>query len=63
MATNGELTCNVAACTAAVTLMVYRGTGESRVYQGKVTARLVFTKYVLLNEADFWDETCTKETA
>lgn len=59
----GELTCNVAACTAAVTLMVYRGTGESRVYQGKVTARLVFTKYVLLNEADFWDETCTKETA
>lgn len=54
----GTLACEAGSCTAGVTAQIYVRTGPQYVYSGELSARLVFTAYRLLREAEYWSESC-----
>lgn len=55
----GSVTCNKADCLADVAMRVYKASGTSHVYQGEVSVRLAFTRFVKTAETEHWSETCT----
>lgn len=55
----GDVSCNAADCIASVTMSVYKASGTSHVYQGEVSLRLPFTRFVRQSETEHWSETCT----
>ena len=55
----GDVSCGAADCIASVTMTVYKASGTSHVYQGEVSVRLPFTRFVKQSETDHWSETCT----
>lgn len=55
----GKVTCNKADCIADIKLTVYKSAGTNHVYQGDVSLRFPFTRFVKNAETDHWSETCT----
>ena len=56
----GNRSCDEGACRATVTMEVYKGKGEGRLYFGAVRAILNFMKFSLTSETESWEETCVE---
>ena len=56
---SGSTSCNGRECISSVRMTVFAGTGASAVYSGEVFARLVFVRFMKIDEAEYWSETCT----
>ena len=55
----GKVSCNKADCIADIKLTVYKSAGTNHVYQGDVSLRFPFTRFVKNAETEHWSETCT----
>ena len=54
----GTRSCEGQNCIAAVTMEVYMGKADSRLFFGELKANLYFTKFSLTSETESWEETC-----
>ena len=56
---DGTVSCTEASCLANVLMTVWRGNSDVHVYQGEVSVRLAFTRFVKGQETEHWSQTCT----
>lgn len=54
----GAITCEKDACSAPVTLTVFRASGEDRVIAGTLKTTLFFTPFAVTSETEYWEESC-----
>ncbi len=54
----GTRRCEGRNCVATVTMEVYMGKADSRLFFGELKANLYFTKFSLTSETESWEETC-----
>lgn len=54
----GSIACDEAACSAPVTLTVFRASGEDRVIAGALKTTLFFSPFAVTSETEYWEESC-----
>lgn len=54
----GAIACEKDACSAPVTLTVFRASGEDRVIAGALKTTLFFTPFAVTSETEYWEESC-----
>lgn len=54
----GAITCEKDACSAPVTLTVFRASGEDRVIAGTLQTTLFFSPFAVTSETEYWEESC-----
>lgn len=54
----GSIACDEAACSAPVTLTVFRASGEDRVIAGTLKTTLFFSPFAVTSETEYWKESC-----